>query len=151
MIIQAYRGDDSEVGSPRVDYNLGAKSSTPVGSHPHVDSRAREPQVLQHKAGENGLETSPVLRGGDSYRSMGQILSSMDQGLPLSVPGLESNIEKTITKPTSSNLNAKRSTFWGRNSVSLSFSGASCSSISYMSWSCIMQMLVEIIYKINSS
>nr|XP_017257325.1 PREDICTED: rho GTPase-activating protein 7-like isoform X2 [Daucus carota subsp. sativus] len=114
---KAYRGDDSEVGSPRVDYNLGAKSSTPVGSHPHVDSRAREPQVLQHKAGENGLETSPVLRGGDSYRSMGQILSSMDQGLPLSVPGLESNIEKTITKPTSSNLNAKRSTFWGRNST----------------------------------
>lgn len=118
MIIQAYRGDDSDVGSPRVDYNLGAKASTHVGSQPHLNSRAKEPQVPQHKAGENGLDTSTVLPGGDSYRSMGQILSSMDQGLPLSVSGLESSIEKTITKPTSSNLNVKRSTFWGRNSVS---------------------------------
>ncbi|KAK1372761.1 Rho GTPase-activating protein 7 [Heracleum sosnowskyi] len=113
---KAYRGDDSDVGSPRADNNLGAKTSTHVGSQPHLNSRAKEPQVLQHKAGENGLDTSMVLPGGDSYRSMGQILSSME-GLPLSVPGLESSTEKTITKPTSSNLNAKRSTFWGRSST----------------------------------
>lgn len=116
MTIQAYRGDDSDVGSPRPDYSLGAKTSTHVGSQPHV--RAKEPQALQHKAGDNGLDSSAVLPGGDSYRSMGQILSSMDQGLPLPVSGLESSIEKTITKPPSSNLNTKRSTFWGRNSVS---------------------------------
>lgn len=118
MIIQAYRGDDSDAGSPRVDYNLEAKSSSQVRSQPHVNSRAKEPQVLQLKAGENGSDTSMVSPAVDSYRSMGQILSSMDQGLPLSVPDLESSVEKTITKSASSNLNAKRSTFWGRNSVS---------------------------------
>ncbi|KAL8099655.1 hypothetical protein AgCh_032060 [Apium graveolens] len=114
---KAYRGDDSDVGSPRADYGLGAKTSTLVGSQPHVNIRANEPQALQDKAGENGLDSSVVLPGGDSYRSMGQILSSMDQGLPLSVSGLESSSEKTITKPPSSNLNTKRSTFWGRNST----------------------------------
>lgn len=121
MVIQAYGGEDSDAGSPTDKFILAAKSSE---SSPHADSQPRvnyqgnESQILQHKAGENGLSTSLALPGGDSYRSMGQILSSLDKEPPLPVSRPVISNEKSTTKPASSNLNAKRSTIWGRNSVS---------------------------------
>lgn len=54
----------------------------------------------------------------DSYRSMGEILSSMDPGLPTPVSGTETSAEKSANKSKNSNLISKRSTFWGRSNVS---------------------------------
>ncbi|KAK1402814.1 Rho GTPase-activating protein 7 [Heracleum sosnowskyi] len=114
---KAYGGDDSDVGSPTDKFILAAKSSPHADSQPRVNYQANESQIPQHKAGENGLSTSLALPGGDSYRSMGQILSSMDKELPLPVSRPVISNEKSTTKPASSNLNAKRSTIWGRNST----------------------------------
>lgn len=65
------------------------------------------------------IEASNILPAGESYRSMGEILSSMDPGNALSASGLESSAEKPVSKVTSSNLSTKRSAFWGRSNVSL--------------------------------
>lgn len=64
------------------------------------------------------IEVSNFLPAGESYCSMGEILSSMDPGHALSVSGLESSAEKPVGKVTSSNLSVKRSAFWGRSNVS---------------------------------
>lgn len=115
---KAYGGDDSDVGSPRDKNNSAVKSS------PHVDSellresngKANNQQNIQLKASENELDTPLTLPGSESHRSMGEILSSMEQGLPHSVSGPESSLEKTTSRPTNSNINVRRSTFWGRSS-----------------------------------
>ena len=62
-----------------------------------------------------------MLPTGESYGSMGEILSSMDPGHPISMPGLESSTEKPVGKANSSSLNATKSTFWGRSNVSYHF------------------------------
>lgn len=121
MGFQVYGANDLDVGSPADKYILEAESSTHADSQSRVNCQANEQQVLQPKAVENGLSTSLALPGVDSYRSMGQILSSMDKEIPLSVSRTESSNERSMGKPASSNLNAKRSTIWGRSSVSSSF------------------------------
>lgn len=64
----------------------------------------------------NGTD-SPKVTAGESYRSMGEILSSMDPGPPL--PGPELNGEKPTNKFSGSGV--KRSTFWSRSAVSSAF------------------------------
>ncbi|MBA0817173.1 hypothetical protein Gohar_001760 [Gossypium harknessii] len=79
-----------------------------------------EEQAKQNKGNENQInetDVSSVLPTGESYRSMGEILSSMDPGHPISSPGLESSTEKPVGKAKGSSLNAKRSTFWGRSNA----------------------------------
>ncbi|KAL1803100.1 hypothetical protein ACET3Z_031747 [Daucus carota] len=114
---KVYGANDLDVGSPADKHILEAESSTHADSQSRVNCQANEQQVLQPKAVENGLSTSLALPGVDSYRSMGQILSSMDKEIPLSVSRTESSNERSMGKPASSNLNAKRSTIWGRSST----------------------------------
>lgn len=90
--------------------------------------RDPDPQLEEHgnqdKAIENPINeinVPSVLPTGESYRSMGEILSSMHPGHPVSVPGLESSTEKPVGKARGSSINAKRSTFWGRSNVSYHF------------------------------
>lgn len=66
------------------------------------------------------METPSISPAGESYRSMGEILSSMDPGHPLPLSGLESGAGKATSKVTGTNHNSKRSTFWGRSNVSVS-------------------------------
>ncbi|KAL9236969.1 hypothetical protein vseg_011571 [Gypsophila vaccaria] len=61
------------------------------------------------------MTDNPIVRTGESYRSMGEILSSTDPGPPLPICGPESSTERPACKLTGSN--AKRPTFWGRSSV----------------------------------
>ncbi|KAK4607428.1 hypothetical protein RGQ29_001319 [Quercus rubra] len=65
----------------------------------------------------NEINTPSVSPAGESYRSMGEILSSMDTAHPLPMPAFESGAGKPVGKVTGSNANAKRSTFWGRNNA----------------------------------
>ncbi|XP_074292446.1 rho GTPase-activating protein 7-like [Silene latifolia] len=115
--VQGLGGDYSD-GSPRGD------DASSVNSKPRPD-----PQTLRESNGElseqntpvkgsestNNVMESPVVTTGESYRSMGEILLSMDPGPPLPICGPDSSAEKPTSKFADSN--GKRSTFWGRNSA----------------------------------
>ncbi|KAK2998547.1 hypothetical protein RJ639_024254 [Escallonia herrerae] len=114
----AYGGDDSDVGSPRVNLHSAAKSNLPIDSLPLGDSSIQ----LNEQQGQMEINTpdnlpSSILPSSESHQSMREMLSSMDQGLPQSVSGSEACVEKPVSKLTGSNLNVKRSTFWGRGSA----------------------------------
>lgn len=120
--IQAFGGDGSDGASPRYNTALADNPNPPVDS-PQI----RDPtfqmidQGTPKKGTENSIteiEASDVLPAVESYRSMDEILSSMDPGHPLSASGIDSSGEKPVSKVTSSNLGTKRSAFWGRSNVS---------------------------------
>ncbi|KAF9675658.1 hypothetical protein SADUNF_Sadunf09G0055200 [Salix dunnii] len=92
---KAFGGDDSDVGSPRTN-NAPAESSN-ISVDP--------------------MDVSSMLPAGESYRSMGEILSSVDPVSPMPISGVESSAEKSAGKVAASNLNGKRSTFWGRSNA----------------------------------
>ncbi|KAL9169207.1 hypothetical protein ABFS82_04G065500 [Erythranthe guttata] len=84
----------------------------------------------QKEAFENTTGASAEILGNESQRSMGDMLSSIDQELRQSIPGPELLVDKIIPKLTSSSLGAKKSTFWGRKNAtrtpsteSIDFSG----------------------------
>ncbi|KAH9610133.1 hypothetical protein KSS87_004780 [Heliosperma pusillum] len=115
--VQDLGGDYSD-GSPRGD------DASSVNSKPRTD-----PQTFRESNGElseqntpvkvsestNNVMHSPVVTTGESYRSMGEILLSMDPGPPLPISGPELSAEKPTSKLAGSNV--KRSTFWGRSSA----------------------------------
>ena len=120
--LQAFGGDDSDVGSP-TNRASEANSDLLIDSHPVRDSNIQiiEQQGKQNKGSEsssNEMDSPSILPAVESQRSMGEILASMDPGIPLPVSGVELGPEKAIGKLTSSNPNGKRSTFWGRSTVS---------------------------------
>ncbi|XP_022897945.1 rho GTPase-activating protein 7-like isoform X4 [Olea europaea var. sylvestris] len=111
--------DDSDVGPRTENQTLRTKSNLTVDPKPLGNSNISiNEQLDQHKeACENLTDFSTDLPGNESQRSVGEILSSMDQELHLSVPGPETLVEKSATKHTNSNLNVKSSTFWGRKNT----------------------------------
>ncbi|XAR60304.1 hypothetical protein NMG60_11033616 [Bertholletia excelsa] len=115
---KAFGGDDSDGGFPSKNLASTAKTNPPVDSHAHKESNIQlnEQQGLQ-KLVENKMDSPNVMPGSESHRSMGEILSSMDQGLSQSLAGAESCAEKRMNKLTSPTLNVKRSTFWGRSTA----------------------------------
>ncbi|KAA8549980.1 hypothetical protein F0562_001663 [Nyssa sinensis] len=113
---KAFGVDDSDSGSPRDNITSEKKSIPPLDSQPLGDSnQCNEQQGQTKKSSETEMETPDIFPSSESHRSMGEILASMDRGLPQSVSGIESCAEKSISKPMSSNLNVKQSTFWGRS------------------------------------
>ncbi|RXI03143.1 hypothetical protein DVH24_003795 [Malus domestica] len=118
---KAFGVDDSDVGSPKGNHASAESSSS------HVPQTIRDPNVEVVERGSKPIkenenlisetETPSASPAGDSYRSMGEILSAMDPGHPLQVSGLESGTVKKVAKVTGSNHNAKRSAFWGRNNA----------------------------------
>ncbi|XP_009790689.1 rho GTPase-activating protein 7-like isoform X2 [Nicotiana sylvestris] len=110
---KGFGGNDSDVGSPRDGCLQGVKLRPTVDSQ----SLAGFNVPLNEQPERRGNETNALceLAGAESQRSMGEILSSMDPGPPLGVPGPDSCIEKPSSKLTPSNQNVKRSTFWGRS------------------------------------
>ncbi|CAN6691751.1 unnamed protein product [Malus baccata var. baccata] len=118
---KAFGVDDSDVGSPKGNHASAQNSSS------YVPQPIRDPNVgvvergsKPKKENENLItetETPSASPAGDSYRSMGEILSVVDPGHHLLVPGLDSGTAKTVAKVTGSNHNAKRSAFWGRSNA----------------------------------
>ncbi|XP_050112985.1 rho GTPase-activating protein 7 isoform X3 [Malus sylvestris] len=118
---KAFGVDDSDVGSPKGNHASAQSSSS------YVPQPIRDPNVgvvergsKPKKENENVIsetETPSASPAGDSYRSMGEILSVVDPGHHLLVPGLDSGTAKTAAKVTGSNHNAKRSAFWGRSNA----------------------------------
>lgn len=77
-------------------------------------------QLGRTKAHENMIDASTDKPGNESQRSVGEILSSMNQELHQSVSGPELSGERAVAKLTNTNIgSAKKSTFWGKKNVSL--------------------------------
>ncbi|KAJ6299309.1 hypothetical protein OIU76_020307 [Salix suchowensis] len=119
---KAFGGDDSDVGSPRTNNAPSESSNISVDPVQMRDSNAQltGQQSKQKKGNENStskMDASSVLPIGESYRSMGEILASADPVSPILISGLESSAEKLASKVSASNLNGKRSTFWGRSNA----------------------------------
>ncbi|KAG8660263.1 rho GTPase-activating protein 7 isoform X1 [Manihot esculenta] len=118
---KAFGGDNSD-GSPRNPHAPAESSNLPVDS---VQTRDPNVQLMEqpsklNKGNDDSLNemdasnASPI---GESYQSMGGILSSTDPIPSLHLSGLDSSAEKPNGKVASSNLNGKRSTFWGRSNA----------------------------------
>ncbi|KAJ7964982.1 Rho GTPase-activating protein 7 [Quillaja saponaria] len=113
---KAFGGDDSDVESPK-NNRVKAESTNPNAD---PDVQQSEEQGKQKKGNDNSIEEKDapsVSPAAESYRSMGEILSSMDPGNHLAVPGIESGSGKQTGKATGSNFSAKRSAFWGRSNA----------------------------------
>ncbi|KAK7813773.1 rho gtpase-activating protein 7 [Quercus suber] len=119
----AFGGDDSDVGSPSKKNHALVESSNLCVDHQQIrdpNGQLSEEQGKQKNVSDssiNEINTPSVSPAGESYRSMGEILSSMDTAHPLPMPAFESGAGKPVGKVTGSNVNAKRSSFWGRSNA----------------------------------
>ncbi|KAK4407462.1 Rho GTPase-activating protein 7 [Sesamum angolense] len=104
-------------GSSTHNGPLATKLNPTLDSRPLTDPNfSVNEQLDQQKACEN-TDASAEILGNDSQRSMGDILSSMDQELNQSIPGPELLADKPMPKLTNSSLNAKKSAFWERKNA----------------------------------
>ncbi|KAG8388942.1 hypothetical protein BUALT_Bualt02G0177700 [Buddleja alternifolia] len=111
----ALGNDDSDDGSSTHNHTLEARLNPKPEPRPLSDSNISvNEQLDQQKVCEDMMDASAEIIGNESQRSMGEILSSMDQDLPQSSPGPELLADKRTTKLTNPNLSAKNSTLWGR-------------------------------------
>ena len=78
----AFGGDD-DAGSPSGNLTLAAKSNNYVDSQPlKYPNQANEQQGRSKKTSDSEMDTSDMLYGNESCPSMGEILLTMDPGLP---------------------------------------------------------------------
>ncbi|XP_009624924.1 rho GTPase-activating protein 7-like isoform X2 [Nicotiana tomentosiformis] len=112
---KGFGGDDSDVGSPRDSRVQGVTLKPTVDTQPLAGSNVPFSEQLERCGNE--VDGPCELATSESQRSMGEILSSRDPGPPHGVSGPDSHADKTSSKLTPSNLNVKRSTFWGRSSA----------------------------------
>lgn len=107
---KTYGGDDLDVESPRDNQAATLKSNSQIDSQPNRDTtvQSNEQQGKPKKGVENSVSdlTAPstLPACSEPHRSMGEILSSLDA-------------ERPLGKPTTSNVSAKRSAFWGKNTA----------------------------------
>ncbi|XP_023729339.1 rho GTPase-activating protein 7 isoform X1 [Lactuca sativa] len=107
---KVYGADESDVVSPRSNVNVKPPPNSNL-----LDSERVEGCNKKH----NEMETPGMLSRSESHRSVGTMLSAIDQGVSQPFVGPKSCNETPISKfsgsNSNSNSNAKRSTFWGRN------------------------------------
>ncbi|KAL6657112.1 hypothetical protein ACP70R_004892 [Stipagrostis hirtigluma subsp. patula] len=104
-------GSDSE---PSVDDKaLEAKIdlSDALLSHLTDNRSIRDLQLTNEKDPPNPVSSH------ETPLSMGEILSSLDAGVPLPGPGTEYSVGRPPSKPNGTQQNVKRSNFWGRNNA----------------------------------
>ncbi|XP_071704656.1 rho GTPase-activating protein 7 isoform X2 [Rutidosis leptorrhynchoides] len=109
---KAYGADESEVLSPRNNVNPQPNSNL-LESHRVENSNSHFNEGQTHRYKETGHEmgTHGILSRSESHRSVGTMISSMDQG---GLSAAKSSTETPASKYAGSNSNTKRSTFWGR-------------------------------------
>ncbi|KAH6814308.1 Rho GTPase activation protein with PH domain-containing protein [Perilla frutescens var. frutescens] len=110
---KAMGNNDSDDGSPLHNRAL-ATVNAKLDSRPLADSGLSVNEQLdqQRMICENVMDASSDILGNESQRSMGDILSSMDQDLHQSSPGHDLLADKQM--PKLSSLSVKKSMFWGR-------------------------------------
>ncbi|PIN06504.1 hypothetical protein CDL12_20937 [Handroanthus impetiginosus] len=113
---KAIANDSSDDGSPPHNRTKSTINPT-LDSGPLTDSNRSLNGQLDQQKKENIEEASAEIPDNESERSMGDILSSMDQEPHQSTPEPELLTDKPMPKLTNSNPTAKKSTFWGRRSA----------------------------------
>ncbi|XP_055833276.1 rho GTPase-activating protein 7-like isoform X2 [Solanum dulcamara] len=108
-----FGSDDSDVESPRDSSVQGVTLKRTVDTQPHEASNVPFSEQLERCGNE--VDGPCELAGSESQQSMGEILSSMNP--PHGISGPDSCADKPSSKLTPSNLNVKRSTFWGRSNA----------------------------------
>ncbi|KAF2291868.1 hypothetical protein GH714_035924 [Hevea brasiliensis] len=101
---KAFGGDDSDVGSPRNNHAPADSSNLPVQSRDPSVQLAEQPSKPK-KGNDNSIkemDVSNVSPVGDSYRSMGEILSSMVPVPSLPYLGLIHLLRNQLAKKTPS-------------------------------------------------
>lgn len=116
---QDFSGDDTDVESRRDSRVQGVTLKPTVNTQPHAVSNVPFSEQLERCGNE--VDDPCELAGSESQRSMGGILPSMDPAHGIS--RRDSSADKSSSKLTPSNLNVKKSTFWGRSNVSFGFYG----------------------------
>ncbi|PHT34419.1 hypothetical protein CQW23_26219 [Capsicum baccatum] len=110
---KGFGGDDSDVESSRDIRVQGVTLKPTIDIQPHAASNVPFSEQLERCGNE--VDGPCEFAGSESQRSMGEILSSMDP--PPGISGPDSRADKPNSELTSSNLNVKRSTFWGRSNA----------------------------------
>ncbi|TMW93007.1 hypothetical protein EJD97_012297, partial [Solanum chilense] len=108
-----FSGDDSDVESPRDSRVQGVTLKPTVDTQPHAVSNVPFSEQLERCGNE--ADDPCELAGSESQRSMGGVLPSMDPAHGIS--RRDSSADKSSSKLTPSNLNVKKSTFWGRSNA----------------------------------
>ncbi|CAN0905397.1 Rho GTPase-activating protein 7 [Linum grandiflorum] len=118
---KAFAGDDLDVGSPRGNQAAAESSNLVVEPQQMRDPGVQLPELSKNRKGNensfNGTDPLSIVPPGESYRSMGDILSSIDVEPQVPMSPVDSSKEKPVGKATPSNGNGKRSTFWGRSNA----------------------------------
>ncbi|GFQ02902.1 rho GTPase-activating protein 7 [Phtheirospermum japonicum] len=104
------------------DFKAIANDDLDEGSPSHnrfsVETKANPQARNNSVVSVNGTHASAEMLRNESQRSMGEILSSMNQELHQPVPGPELLAEKAIPKPNNANTSStKKSTFWGKKNA----------------------------------
>ncbi|XP_041998158.1 rho GTPase-activating protein 7-like isoform X2 [Salvia splendens] len=116
---KAVANDDSDDEMPIHNNIMGSKLDVALDARSSRDSKTSlNDQLDQLKAHVNTTDVSTEKPANESQRSVGEILSSMNQELQQSFPGPELLGEKTLPKITNTSTgSAKKSTFWGNKNA----------------------------------
>ncbi|CAN4119813.1 unnamed protein product [Withania somnifera] len=108
-----FGGDDSDVESPRDTHVQGITLEPTVDTHPHAATNVPFSEQLERCGNE--VDSPCELAGSEAQRAMVELLSSVN--LPHGISGPDSRPDKPSSKPTPSDLNVRRSTFWGKSNT----------------------------------
>ncbi|XP_042002729.1 rho GTPase-activating protein 7-like [Salvia splendens] len=116
---KAVANDDSDDEMPIHNNIMGSKLDVTLDTRSSRDSKTSlNDQLDQLKAHGNTTDVSTEKPANESQRSVGEILSSMNQELQQSFPGPELLGEKALPKITNTSTgSAKKSTFWGKKNA----------------------------------
>ncbi|KAL1544988.1 rho GTPase-activating protein 7-like isoform X2 [Salvia divinorum] len=121
--------NDSDDEAPMHNNNMGTKLDVELDTRSNRDKTSVNDQLDQLNAHGNMTDVSTKKPTNESQRSVGEILSSMNQELQQSFPGSELSGEKMVPKITNTNIgSAQKSTFCGEKNARKSLSSESIDS-----------------------
>ena len=110
---QEVNGNDSDA-EPSVEDNTLESN---IGPNDAPLSHLTETSSMRVQQALNGKDTSNPVSSHETPLSMGEILLSLDAGIPLAGPGAEYPKDRLSNKPNGNQQHVKRSNLWGRNNV----------------------------------
>lgn len=104
---------DSDAERSVMDKALEAKSDLNDVPHSHLNQNG----TINVQRLPNGNDPTILVSNHESPLSMGEILSSLDAGVPLPGTGAEHSVDRQSIKSNETQLHVKRSNIWGRNNA----------------------------------
>ncbi|KAM3383660.1 hypothetical protein ACQJBY_008377 [Aegilops geniculata] len=104
---------DSDAEHFVTDKALEAKSDLKDAPHSHLNQNG----TINVQRLPNGNDPTNLASSHESPLSMGEILSSLDAGVPLPGPGAERSADRQSIKSNETQLHVKRSNIWGRSNA----------------------------------